>query len=151
MLVALLAASGLVVVLGVLYLYVLPRTSPTTGAATAALQSPGGAGSAESPHPLAKHLELAGLRITESTPQTAKIQFLIINHSRADLPDLKLQVALRPSAGGSPIFEFPADLPSIGPYESREMMITLKTALKPYEIPDWQLLRAEFRVTSAEQ
>jgi len=132
--------------LGILYLYVLPQSSPATNAPATTLQTPGGPGSSQPTHPLAKHLELAGLRITHPAEQTAKIQFLVVNHSRADLPSLKLQVALRPAAGGAPIFEFPVDLPSLGPYESRDVTSTLKTNLKAYEIPDWQLLRAEFRI-----
>jgi hypothetical protein len=139
----------MVVLLGVLYLYVLPHRSDATSTPATTLETPAGPGSGQPVHPLAKHLELAGIRVGETAQRTAKIQFLIINHSAADLPDLKLQVTLRPSAGGDPVFDFPVDLPSIGPFESRDITTTLKTALKPYEIPDWQLLRPEFRITSA--
>ena len=114
----------------------------------APLQNPGVAGSSQPAHPLAKHLEVAGIRITETAPQTAKVNFVVINHSAADLPELKMEVSLRPTTGGNPVFEFPVNLPSIGPYESRDMTHTVKTKLKPYEIPDWQMLRPEFRITS---
>lgn len=146
--VAILAASGIVVLLAVLYLYVLPDRSGNATASTAALQQPGVLGSSQPAHPLAKHLEIAGIRVNESTPQTARIQFVVINHSAADLPDLKMNVILRAASGGVPSFEFPIDLASIGPFESRELSTTVKTSLKPYELPDWQLLRAEFRLTS---
>ena len=148
-LVAILAAAGMVAILGILYLYVLPHNAPVSSAPATTLQSPGGPGSSQSAHPLAKHLELAGLRITHPAEQTAKIQFLVINHSSADLPDLRMRVALRASSGGTPVFEFPIDLPSLGPYESRDITSTVKTKLKAYEIPDWQLLRAEFRLAPA--
>jgi hypothetical protein len=138
----------MVVLLGVLYLYVLPDRSHATNTSPAAIQNAGPAGSSQAAHPLAKHLEIAGIRITEPAAQTAKVSFLIINHSAADLPDLKLQVILRTEAGANPVFDFPIDLPSIGPYESREMTSTVRTTLKPYEIPDWQMLRPDFRVTS---
>jgi hypothetical protein len=146
--VAILAASGIVVLLGILYLYILPHRPADSAVPAAVLQKPGAAGSSEQPHPLAKHLEIAGLRVTESKPQTAKIQFVVINHSAADLPDLKMNISLRAGAGGGPIFEFPVDLNSIGPFESRELTTTIKTNLKPYELPDWQVLRAEFRLKS---
>lgn len=146
--VAIAAAAGIVVVLGILYLYVLPRSGPASSAPAVSLQAPGGPGSSRSAHPLAKHLELAGIRVTRSAEQTARIQLLVINHSAADLPDLKMQVTLRGASGGNPVFEFPIDLPSIGPYESRDITSTVRTTLKAYEIPDWQLLRAEFRLAS---
>jgi hypothetical protein len=136
-----------VVLLGILYLYVLPHRSEATGQG-AALEKPGVTGTASSAHPLAKHLEIAGIRITEPSAKTAKVNFVVINHSAADLPDLKLELTLRPSEGGGPIFKIPVNLASIGPYESREMTSTVKTTLKPYELPDWQLLRAEFRIAS---
>ena len=147
-LVAICAAAGMVVLLGVLYLYVLPDRSQATNTPPESLQSPGGPGSSQQAHPLAKHLEITGVRVTEPATQTAKVSFVVINHSAADLPDLKMQVILRPTAGGNPVFDFPVNLPSIGPFESREMNTTVKTTLKPYEIPDWQMLRAEFRLTS---
>jgi hypothetical protein len=147
-LVAICAAAGLVVLLGILYLYILPDRSEATQTQATSLQNAGGPGSSQAPHPLAKHLEVAGIRVTETSPLTARISFVVINHSAADLPDLKMNVTLRPSAGGNPVFDFPVDIPSIGPYESREMTSTVKTTLKPYEIPDWQMLRPEFRITS---
>jgi hypothetical protein len=148
MIVAIGAAAGIVVLLGILYLYVLPDRSQATDTKTTALETPGPVGSSQTSHPLAKHLEVAGFRITEPAAQTAKVNFVVINHSAADLPEFKMQVTLRPAAGGNPIFDFPIQLPSIGPYESRELSSTVKTALKPYEIPDWQMLRPEFRLTS---
>ena len=147
-LVAICAAAGLVVVLGILYLYVLPDRSQATNTQAPPLQNAAAVGSAPSAHPLAKHLEVAGIRVGETAPQTAKISFVVINHSAADLPELKMQVMLRPTTGGNPVFDFAVDLPSIGPYESREMTSKVKTTLKPYEIPDWQMLRPEFRLTS---
>jgi hypothetical protein len=147
-LVAICAAAGLVAILGVLYLYVLPSRSHATDTQATALQNPGPAASSPSTHPLAKHLEVAGIRVAETSPQTAKVSFVVINHSAADLPDLKMQVILRPTTGGNPVFDFPVNLPSIGPFEARDMTSTLKTTLKPYELPDWQLLRPEFRITS---
>jgi hypothetical protein len=146
-LVAFLAASGIVVVLGILYLYVLPHSSPATSTPAASLELPGGPASSQAPHPLAKHLEIAGIRITQSAAQTVKIQLLVINHSAADLPDLMMHVTLRAASGGKPIFEVPVDLSSIGPYESRDVTATVKTTLKAYEIPDWQMVRAEFRLS----
>lgn len=147
-LVAIGAALGLVAILGVLYLYILPARSHATNTQAPALQNAGTAAPAQHAHPLAKHLEVAGIRLAETSPQTAKVSFVVINHSGAELPDLKLEVILRPTTGGNPVFDFPVNLPSIGPFEARDMTSTIKTTLKPYELPDWQFLRPEFRITS---
>ena len=146
------AALAILALLAVLYLVLLPRWSdsgPAAGAPAApALQNAGGAGSSEAPHPMAKHLEVAGVRVTPAKPGTARVQFLVINHSAADLPEMALDLTLRPAAGGSAVFEFQVKLPSIGPYESRELTSLVNTPLKPYEFPDWQAVRTGFRLRS---
>jgi hypothetical protein len=146
-LVALLTAAGTAAVLALLYLYVLPSKNSATATTTAAkLETPGRTTSRPA-HPLAKHLEITGLRITEDARQRVKIQFVMVNHSGADLPDLELRVALKGSSP-QPIFEFPFKLGSIGPYEVRDCSAVLKTNLRPYELPDWQLIKPEFQVVS---
>lgn len=148
------AAAAMAALLAVLYLFVLPRWTgggageQSANTAVGPLQTPGPAGSSDPAHPMAKHLEIAGLRVTPAKPGTARVQFLVINHSAADLPPMTLDLAVRPRAGGAPVFELPVKLPSIGPYESRELTTTANTALKAYELPDWQAVRADFRLRS---
>ncbi len=146
MLVALLAAVTLVGLLAVLYLWVLPRTNATAVPITT-LEQPGTATSSpKSAHPLAKHLEVTGVRITEAASGRAKIQFVIVNHSGADLPEMEIAVSIR--SADRDFFDFSVKAPSIGPYESKEMSTTVKTALRPYEMPDWQLIRPRFEINS---
>lgn len=142
--VAVAAVSALVLIglLGVLYKWVLP---PRSGApAAASLQTARNVGGS-SQHPLAKHLEVGGLRIVPAGDSTLRVQYVVVNHSAADLPDLRMEVTLR-SAKGEPVIEFASDVPSVGPYESKELTSTVRSALKPYEVPDWQMLRADFRL-----
>jgi hypothetical protein len=142
---AVLTVVALAGLLAVLYFFVLPRRTAGEPVRDAtAMQSPVPPSGAA--HPLAKHLEVSGVRITESGEGTVKIQFLVVNHSAADLPDMKMNLTLR--AAGKAVFELPVALPSIGPYESRDMSANVKTDLKPYEIPDWQALRPEFRLAT---
>lgn len=138
------AALGIVALLGLLYFYVLPRKPAETAASPAPVQN---AAAPQNRHPLAKHLEIVGVRIVESSGVSARIQFLVVNHSAADLPDMTMNVTLK--AGDRTLFTFPATLPSLGPYEYRELTTSVKTELKPYEMPDWQVLRPEFQLTSA--
>jgi hypothetical protein len=143
------SAVGILALLAILYLYVLPRSSAKSS--VVALEGPGTAGnSAAAPvHPLAKYIEITGLRLMEDGGGQAKIGYIVVNHSPADLPDLKAQLTL--SAAGKPMFVFPVLIPSIGPYESKDLTTTVKTQLKPYELPDWQALKPSLTITSAER
>lgn len=102
-------------------------------------------------HPLHKHIELAGLRLTEIKPGRLRFRCLVVNHSLADVGDLELQVALRTvvaKEGDGPLAEFKAKVQGLGPEEFREVTVELPTKLKAYEIPDWQFLRAQFEFLS---
>jgi hypothetical protein len=138
--------AAIAALLAVLYLWVLPsrRNAPAAAAATDRPSVPGVALNA---HPLAKHLEVSGIRLTEDERRRAQIQFVVTNHSGADLPELKMQISLLTS-GNKPAFDFPFTLPSLGPYESKDFSTLVKTELRVYELPDWQFLRAEFRINS---
>jgi len=119
---------------------------PGCGAGRAAGGVPPGAGTT---HPLAKHLEVSGVRIQEASAGKVKIDFNVVNHSSADLPELKLDVRLR--SGNRDFFSIPVKLPSLGPYASRDMSTTVKTDLKPYELPDWQRVEPRFTVEDADK
>jgi hypothetical protein len=148
---SILVAGGLIGVLAVLYVYVLPsnRTTAATPAnSTSAPQKGAGpATGAGGTHPLAKHLEITAVRISEDAKQNAKIQFVIVNHSAADLPDLDANIAIKTTAGNT-IFEFPVKVPSLGPYESKDLSQTVKTQMRGYELPDWQFVKPELTITS---
>ena len=138
-LVAAATAAGICALLAVLYLFVLPRRPP---ADATSLESPSRTPASLRPghaHPLAKYVEIAGLRVMEDNRGQVKIGYIVVNHSPADLPDLRARITL--SAAGKPVFEFPTTIPSIGPYESKDLTATVKTNLRPYELPDWQALK----------
>lgn len=80
----------------------------------------------------------------EGSRGQAKISYVVVNHSPADLPDLKAQITL--SAGDKEFFDFPVTIPSVGPYESKDLSTSLKTDLKPYELPDWAMLKTAARI-----
>lgn len=149
MLVGALATLGVIALLALLYIYVLPQGgSAAEKTAEEELEQPAAATPAASPgaHPLAKHLELTGVRIGESSGGRVRIQFLVVNHSGASLPELDLGVTILSS--GREFFDFPVKLNSLGPYESKDMSVSVRSTLKPYEMPDWQLVRPQFVITS---
>jgi len=110
-----------------------------------------GAAATTSKHPLAKYIELSGFRVTEGGAGKLKVKFAAINHSEADLGDLTVKVRLVTNVSkptDPPVTEFEAKIPSLGPLETRDVMATATTALRAYELPDWQFLRAQFDITA---
>lgn len=100
-------------------------------------------------HPLAKFVEITGLRITQDQGRAA-LKFLVVNHSAGNLGGFNLEVDVK--AAGSPaeapaLFTVKAPVKNIGPLESREFTVPVTATVKGYELPDWQFLRASFRIT----
>ncbi len=107
-----------------------------------------------SKNPVAKFIELAGFRLTETSPNKLKIVFDAINHSEADLEELQVHVRLMARSakeGDEPVAEFDAKIPALGPEQDHDVTTTATTKLRVYEMPDWQFLRAEFDITSPSQ
>jgi hypothetical protein len=48
-----------------------------------------------------------------------KIGYVVVNHSPADLPGLKAQLTL--AGGGFSMFDVPVNIPSIGPFETKDL------------------------------
>lgn len=154
-LVAVLVAAALVGLGAGAYFYLLP-SSKTANRTTPAHPAPfEGPSSLPAPtakvHPLAKYVEIAGLRVTEDAKQKAQIKFLVVNHSGAELGDMALAIVLKPYTAkpeDKPVASFAVKVASLRPYEARELETSVKSDLRAYELPDWQFLRAEFEITS---
>jgi ribosomal protein L40E len=138
-----------VVVLGGVFLLYQSRHNPDNGAANATpgatLETPQQAAAAAQPDPLLSQLEITGLRLTEDAKQKPFVEFVVVNHSAADLGELAATVQLKASTGPhaqEPVGTF-AFKTKLGPYESRDIKAPLKTKLRVYELPDWQFLRPE--------
>lgn len=132
----------------------LAGCSSTQSASTEGKQAPSGspgAATSTGKNPLAKYIELAGFRISESGAGKMKIKFAAINHSDADLGDLTVKIRLFTNVskpGDEPITEFQAKIPSVGPEETKDVEATATTKLRLYELPDWQFLRYDFDIVS---
>lgn len=114
------------------------------------LETPPAAGLAK-PNALQKYVEVVGMRLTEDSKKQPQVRFLVVNHSGAEIADLAASVNLWARTAKSEeeaVGTFSFKLPSIGPYESKDMSATLNTKLRVYELPDWQNLTAEVQVTS---
>ena len=102
-------------------------------------------------HPLSKHIEVTGIRITEDAAQKAQVEFLVVNHSGADIADLGGTLTLKPRGAKpehAPLASFEFKVPSLGPYESKELKSNVRANMRAYELPDWQFLQADLEITS---
>jgi hypothetical protein len=102
----------------------------------------------KSSNPGGKYVELVGFRVNEESPGHMEIQFGVVNHSEADLGDLKLMVNLSTSAakpGDPPLISFPAKV-SLGPADLKNVKVQIPSKLRVYELPDWQFLTADFQI-----
>ncbi len=152
-LVGILAVGGVGALLAILYVFVLPSkksdaAAATSGAPSAGMTSiPEVGGTTKGTHPLAKFLEVVGVRVSEDAKQQLHVHFVVVNHSGADLPELDMNVTVK--AGDKVFLQVPVKVPSIGPFESKDLETSAKSSLKGYELPDWQFLKADFVITSA--
>lgn len=105
-------------------------------------------------NPVAKYLELVGLRIRERSPGHLVVQFGIVNHSEADVGDVKMTVNLSTTAakpGDPPLISFPAEVSKLGPSELKDVTVEVPTKMRVYELPDWQFLKADFEITEPKE
>jgi len=91
------------------------------------------------------------VRLTEEPRKKSEVRFVIVNHSGAEISDLVANVNLWARTAKSDeeaVGNFSFKLPSLGPYESKELSAPLNTKLRVYELPDWQNLVPDLQVTS---
>ena len=142
-----LLAAGLAVV----YFLLLPRTvadakpAPTQAVAATAPAPTGGNS------PLAKFIEVTGFRIVTSSSDANKkseVQYLVVNHSDADISDANVFITLRGAKPGlAPLCRFSFKIPALGPFEAKEMSSPIEKSPRSISLPDWQDVRAEVQIS----
>ena len=81
---------------------------------------PGRTTASNKANPLAKYIELVGIRVSEKSPGHLQVQFGVVNHSGADVGDVKLEVSLGTTAakaGDPPLITFSAKVSALAPNE----------------------------------
>src|SRR6266852_4036420 len=79
---------------------------------------------AASSNPVAKYIELTGLRLGEKGPGKLRVRFGAVNHSDADLSDLVIEVQLSATSakpGEPPFASFTAKIGTLGPEEWKDV------------------------------
>jgi hypothetical protein len=102
-----------------------------------------------SANPLARTIEVSGIRVLVDASKKSQIQYLVVNHSSARFADTTVFVTLRSAdakAGEAPLCQFSFAAPDLGPYESREMTSEIEKLNRPVAVPEWQDLRAEIEL-----
>lgn len=115
-----------------------------------AVVDPGSPARRKVAHPYQKYLEVVGTRIISKDKQPL-VRYVLVNHSSLELSDLAGSVTLWASTSHSDeeqVGSFSFIVPSIGPYDSKDLSAPLKTTMKMFELPDWQNLNAEIQITS---
>lgn len=105
-------------------------------------------------NPIAKYIELVGFRVTERSPGHLIVQFGVVNHSEADVGDVKMTVNLGTTAakpGDPPLITFPVQVSNLGPTEMKDVSVEVPTKMRVYELPDWQFLKADFQITEPKE
>ncbi len=102
-------------------------------------------------HPLAKYIELTGIRLAVDANRKPEIHYLVVNHSTAMIADVTMNVTIRSvnrRATDAPITKFSFKLSSLGPWEAKEFTSEIETNLKSYELPDWRNIRADYQIVA---
>jgi hypothetical protein len=120
------------------------------GAPALAFENPPLAGESAKPSTLQRFIQVTGVRLTQNEKNATEARFLVVNHSPANVEGLSGTVRLRARGAdpGSSAGTFSFKSISLGPYEAKEVIAPVETNLRVYELPDWQNLSAELKITS---
>lgn len=131
-----------------LYRYVGARNGSAAAPAAAVTPQPAASTGA---HPYSKYIEVAGVRLFESTARKPLVRFTVVNHSPAELSGLELRITFTTAAsapGAEPVAIIDAKVGSIPANGIKDMESALATHLRIYELPDWQFVRTSIEITA---
>ena len=139
------------VVSGVYWLLPSSRGSAGSGPApSSTVESPAAKAGAKT-NALQKHIEVAGVRfVTDPKKKGTLVKFVVTNHSDSEISGLAGNVTIwgrtqKSEEDAQGTFSFTTNL---GPLESQELTVPLKTKLKVYELPDWQNITTDVQITA---
>lgn len=115
-----------------------------------ALENPAAKGKAK-PHPLQRYIEVAGVRFIQDAKKRTEARFVLVNHSPDQISDLAGTVMIwgrTQKSEEEAVGTFSFKVPTLGPWESRDLSAPVETKLRVYELPDWQNITAEVQITA---
>jgi len=105
---------------------------------------------ARSTHPMAKYIEVTGIRLRMPKPGQAEVQLLVVNHSAAEIAALSMEVVLVGKGTTKEVAVFPVTVKRLGPFGSAEVTAKAKTTVSAIDLPDWQFLEPKVVVQANE-
>lgn len=115
-----------------------------------AFETPSAKGKAK-PNPVQQYIEVTGVRFIQNARKQTEARFLVVNHSPDLLSDIAGTVVIwgrTQKSDEESVGSFGFKLPTIGPWESKELSAPVNTRLRVYELPDWQNITAEVQLTN---
>ena len=139
---------------GGLYYYMQRGTSaPSSGSAPAENASPAASVAEKAPaaaSSMQKSIEIVGIRWTTQDKKPA-VKFVVVNHANSEIAGLEGTVTIfagtsktAKDAVGTVSFR----VKSIAAFGSQDVTQPIDTSLKPYELPDWQVVTTQTQITA---
>jgi hypothetical protein len=116
---------------------VTPAADPPPAASSTAPSVPN-----STAYPLSKSVEVTGLRFVGD--RKPEVHYLVVNHSPGELGAVTVYVTIRVAASKPPLYHFSFRSPTLGPFESKEMVSSLDKLL--HSPADWQGLHADVEI-----
>ena len=101
-------------------------------------------------HPLAKQIEVTGIRLRMPKPGEAVVQLVVVNHSAAEIAGLTMDVVLVGRGTSKEVAVFPVMVKRLSPFGSVEVTVKAKTTVSAIDLPDWQFLEPKVVVQGNE-
>lgn len=95
---------------------------------------------AKGAHPLAKQIEVTGVRLRMPKPGQAEVQMVVVNHSAAEIAGLTMDVVLGAKGTNKEVAVFSVKVKQLSPFGSAEVSAKAKSEVSAIDIPDWQFL-----------
>jgi hypothetical protein len=105
---------------------------------------------AKSTHPLAKQIEVTGVRMRLPKKGEADIQLVVVNHSAAEIDGLSIDVVMGAKGTDKELAVFNVKVKRLGPFGSTEVSAKAKTDVSAIDLPDWQFLEPKVVIQSTE-
>jgi hypothetical protein len=129
------------------YFLVMPRIVADAKPAATPAEAATVPAPVKSTNPLARFVEVTGFRIVVDSSKKSEVQYLVVNHSDADIANANVFVTLHGAKAGSPtVCRFSFKIPSLAPFEAKQMSSPIERA-RTLALPDWQDLRADVQIS----
>lgn len=107
--------------------------------------------SAKSTHPLARQIEVTGVRLRVPKQGNAEIQMVVVNHSAAEISGLNMDVVLGAKGTDKEVAAFSVTVKHLSPFGTAEVTAKTKTEVSALDIPDWQFLEPKVVIQAADR